>query len=549
MKKKNAIILAVLVIVAGIAGKLILDWFNGTYIIFNGDVLRRDVTVLDCSGKELKDLEKLEELTQLQELNLRQTGITVEQYDKLHAALPQCEISWSVPFQEGYVEMDAESVMVTSLSEADVQRMKYMENLVSVDASGCQDYDVLMALKESRPDVAVSYLIQVGDAEYAGDSKELTLQDADPARVTAALPYLNQLECVTFTGNVPDEEQIYQWMHEYGEVRFDWDIDVCGITVNSLATEMVISGIPADQALVDRLNVVLKYMPNLKTVVFSDETPGNEQMYQWKCEYPDIQFSWNFEVCGVATNSLATELILSNVKMKTTEAVEASLKYFYNLQMVEMCDCGIPSEEMDALWKRHPETRFVWAVYVARCRLRTDATTFMPYKYGNAGELVYTDRDAKELGYCIDLICMDLGHMKLRNYSFLENMPKLQYLILADTKGSDFSALVHCTELVYLELFVTEFSQTDVLVGMTKLEDLNLTWTLISDIEPLKQMTWLKRLWMGGTFRVSDEAKAELAEALPNTQIVHGEDSTGYGWRTGKRYYEQRDLLGMHYMG
>jgi hypothetical protein len=38
---------------------------------------------------------------------------------------------------------------------------------------------------------------------------------------------------------------------------------------------------------------------------------------------------------------------------------------------------------------------------------------------------------------------------------------------------------------------------------------------------------------------------------LPNTHLeleLKSGSSTGEGWREGKRYYEQRDYLGMYYM-
>ena len=433
MKKKTVIIaltaLVLLGILAGVALKLQSDWIEETYIVIDEVQIRRDVTGLDYSGKGVVELEKLEELTNLQKLDLRNTGLTVDQYERLCSVLPQCRILWSVPFQGGYLDMDAEAIAVTSLSEADVAQLKYLEKLQTVDAAGCRDYEVLLALKEARPDLAVSYTVQIGGTEYADTIGELAIENADPAEVSVALEYLEHLTAVTFTGTTPENEQIYQWM----------------------------------------------------------------------CAYPGIQFVWDFEVCGVGTNSLATELILSEIPMESVEEVESSLKYFYDLQKVEMCNCGIPSEEMDALWKRHPQTRFVWTVQVGVCNLRTDIIYFMPYQYGYDGYSVLKDRHMGEMKYCVDLICMDLGHMEISDYSFLSYMPNMQYLILADTKGKDFSVLAELKELKYLELFMTTFDQAEVLTGLTKLEDLNLGNSKIDNIEPLKQMTWLKHLWMPAT--------------------------------------------------
>lgn len=483
MKKRIVIIVLVVLvtlgILAGVALKLQNDWMNETYIVIDEVKIRRDVTTLDYSGKGVTELEKLEELTALEELDLRDTGLTVEEYERLCAALPQCKILWSVPFQGGYLDMDATSITVTGLSEEDVAQLKYLEKLQTVNADGCRDYEVLMALKAARTDLAISYTVQIGDTEYADTIEELALENANPAQVSTALQYLEHLTSVTFTGTAPENEQIYQWM----------------------------------------------------------------------CEYPHIQFVWDFEVCGVSTNSLATELILSEIPMESVEEVESALKYFYNLQKVEMCNCGIPSEEMDALWKRHPETRFIWMVQVGVCNLRTDITYFMPYQFGYDGYSKLKDRHMGEMKYCVDLICMDLGHMAISDYSFLSYMPNMQYLILADTDGKDFSVLAELKELKYLEIFMTTFDQAEVLTGLTKLEDLNLGTSQIDNIEPLKQMTWLKHLWMPATKKVSGTEKQELLKALPNTVINYkGAGSTGNGWREIPNYYAMRDLLNMSYM-
>jgi hypothetical protein len=212
-----------------------------------------------------------------------------------------------------------------------------------------------------------------------------------------------------------------------------------------------------------------------------------------------------------------------------------------------VCDSGLPNEELDALWKRHPQTRIIWNVMVGKCNLRTDVTSFMPFKFGywNGGSL--TDADAEALKYCVDMVCMDLGHMKkITNYDFLNYMPKLEYLIIADTKGTDFSPLASLTELKYLEVFLTSFDQAEVLLGLTKLEDLNLGYTKISNVESLQKMTWLKNLWLPVCKNLTAQQRQALDSRLTNTRInYYGAGSTGYGWRELPNYREMRKLLGM----
>ena len=154
-----------------------------------------------------------------------------------------------------------------------------------------------------------------------------------------------------------------------------------------------------------------------------------------------------------------------------------------------------------------------------------------------------------EMKYCVDLVCLDMGHMGISDYSFLEYMPNMKYLVLCGTNGTDFSALANLKELVFLELFMTEFDQAEVLTGLTKLEDLNLGNSEIENIEPLKEMTWLKRLWLPGARKVPYAEREALQGALADTIVnFMGVGSTDQGWRESPNYYAMRDLLGMGYM-
>ncbi len=454
-------------------------WFHRHYILINEQVYDRELEELDLSGSKVQELEKLGELTGLKRLDLRNTGLTAEEYDGLRRKLPECTILWLVPFRGGYLAQDTAELTVDGLSMEDLEELRYLTELSKLILTNCEDPAVIRALKETRPDVEYEYTVTLGGKQYGEDTTELQVENVDAQELDSVLPFLFELESVTLTGEVPENERIYEWM----------------------------------------------------------------------TRYPDVTFCWDFELFGLSVNSLDEELNLSGIPMESVDGIEAALKYFTNLRRVEMCDCGISSEEMDALGKRHPQIRFVWKVRVGNCVLRTDVTTFMPYKFGYRDGEVLEDKDTGELKYCVDIICMDVGHMYLKDYSFLENMTKMQYLVLADTHGSDFSVLANLKELIYLEIFVTDFEDAQILTGLTKLDDLNISCTKIDDIGPLKEMTWLKRLWMIGCKGVDDEEKQELQDALPDTQVVfYGKNSTGAYWRESKHYYEMRDLLGMHYM-
>lgn len=364
----------------------------------------------------------------------------------------------------------------------------------------------------------------------------LTEEDLDQMVYFTALQTLDARGC-------RDYGPLRELMQARPELNVIYDMEISGETYLWDTREMELADPDADL-----LEELLPMLPELERITFTGKRPEDERIRNWMAEYPDVVFDWQFEVCGVAASSLDTELILNDIPMESVEEVETALGNFHNLQWVEMCNCGIPSEEMDALWKRHPDTRFVWTVQVGFATLRTDVEVFMPYKFGNYSTLGIQDSDTAELKYCVDMVCMDLGHMEITDYSYLEYMPKLKYLILADTNGTDFSALAGLKELVYLEIFMTRFDQAEVLTGLTKLEDLNIGNSRLDNIEPLLEMTWLKHLWLPGNVKVSHSERKQVVDALPDTQVMYASmGSTGEGWRELPNYYAMRDLLEMPY--
>lgn len=246
---------------------------------------------------------------------------------------------------------------------------------------------------------------------------------------------------------------------------------------------------------------------------------------------------------GQEFDSSAEFLDLSGIAIEDLTQLEAALSAFPNLKQVDMVDCGISNEEMDALNRRHPGIKFVWALQIQGIKLRTDATSFMPTKHGYR----VSDADCELLRYCHDLECIDLGHMPIYDCSFLYETPHVKYLILADTRVSDATPIGFLTELEFLELFMTKVTDYTPLINCTALKDLNLSFSPSYNNNPLFQLTWLDRLWLVGS-SLSWQEQQDLRETLPNTTIViHSDASTKQGWRNGPRYYAQRDIFEMPY--
>lgn len=473
------IVAAVILIVGGaVGGKLYYDHWHRTYLTLHGQAVRRDSTQLDLHGVTAPDLESVTQLTALQTLDLTDTGITIAQYLDLKEKLPDCAVTWSVPFQGGYQHCQSTQLTVTALTQEDMDVLVHFPQLAQVNAEGCTDRTPLLALRRQRPDLKVCYTVPISGTDYDLDTTQLVLSKTDPDELTAALPHLQQLQDVAFTG----------------------------------------------------------------------ELPTNEQIIVWKEAYPNVRFYWEFELCGKKVSSQDTQLDLNNVKLESIDEIYAAMPCFYNMEKVEMCNCGISNEQMDVLVKAYPNTKFVWIVRVGRINLRTDITVFMPWKYGYGGGS-FQDQHAVNLKYCTDIICMDLGHMPISDLSFLKDMTKMQYLILAEVTATDFSVLRNLKELKYLEIFLTAFDDASILAELPKLDSLNICYTHISDTRPLQTMTNLKYLWMSGLYQASWRDRTMVKEKLLGTKVVYNTyGSTEGGWREIPGYYEQRDLLGMRYM-
>lgn len=493
-------------------------------------------------GGELPDKELLKKLPALEVLDVRAVNIQPEEYDSLREALPNCTILWRVPFGGGYHDNTSVEVAAVSVTSEDLDRLKYLENLETLDARGCRDYDVLLTLKQTHPELEVMYTVNLGGEELRENTTAAAIGNGEAEQLLSAIPMLPELQTVDAL-ECTDYKTLTAIHEAWPELDLQYEVPVGGVNWAGTTKQMTIENADGEELL-----RMLPYLPDLTDVTLTGTTPDNEVIYEMMCLRPDVVFHWEFTLFGVQTNSTATELNLSNIKMESTDEVENALKYFYNLERVEMCECGISSEDMDALWKRHPETRFVWAINIGSGRLRTDATAFIPYKIGHNIDRPLYNSQITELKYCIDLECLDLGHMRMTDISFLHYMPKMKFLILADTVAKDYSVVGELTELVYLELFMSPFSDTELLLNLTKLQDLNISWTKLENPELLMEMTWLKRLW-ATKIGLSEEQNETLKAALPDTLVYTSSlHPTEGGWRQSDLYYQMRDLLGMFYM-
>lgn len=540
IRKFFCIFLPVVILLATVWGGYSL--FDRYYLFIDGDIYKRDLTQLDLSQRDVSQVERIAELSMLQQLNMQNTGMTAEEYEMLQTALPDCEILWNPCFQGTYYSLNVQSLTIQSLSEAEVEYLDYFQDLTYIDAMGCQDYDAIMALIAHRPDCEIAYQVSIGQEAYLKDATFVTATSEYVEELEAMLPYLPNVTGVLFTGQAEFLESVKELADAFPHIIFDYQVDFHGQILASNIVKVDFSSLPLTQA--GEIEVILPYLPDLTYVDLCGSQIPQEEIISLAQRWPDIQFVWTVNIAGMDIRTDVTSIDLSGKQIGDPAIVDSVLPYFPNLTRVVMCDCGIGNAEMDALNRKYENIQIVWTVDIGPyLRVRSDVEALIPTK----NNIWLRDTETYNLRYCTELVALDLGHMDISNIDFAAYMPKLKYLIVADSQVNSLEPLRGLQELVYLEAFLTHVTDYSPLTECPALESLNISWTY-GYFEPLTKISSLRRLWWGGTPHGYYEVQ-QLTQCLPDTQLVlYDGDSTGSGWRNQPHYYKMRDMLGMYYM-
>lgn len=480
-----------------------------------------------------------------QSMDLREKEISVQEFERIQGNVPRCFILWNAPFQGKLYSSDTKELTVTSLTEQDIAQMDYFPLLETVHAEECGDYDQLLELQKRRPEVELCYDVKLSGAVYPRTAAEITVSRVSQEEI----PYLDcltGLEKVVVSGKdgTDNFDLLQTYCRERG-VSFlvevgDRQVDAAekALTLNS-ATDQDLS--------------MLALLPDLRELHLVEPEASAEKLLQLRQSRPECTVTWEKQIWGkTVSNADGTlgdlqELDLSECEVGSLSQVEEGMAYFPEIKQVFLGECGIDNEKIAAYRERvRPNYKVVWTVICGGEKhglypVRTDETYFMPLKQGI---YYFFDSYTYNLRYCEDMIAIDLGHMSIKDISFVSYMPNLKYLILAHTSVRDISPISNCKNLVFLELDWSPIADYTPLQGCTALEDLNIG-KYGADVTPICEMTWLKNIWV--IFRPG--AYSKLAHALPNTKVVGtGNATVAGGWRDLPNYFAMRDALGMYYM-
>ena len=230
-------------------------------------------------------------------LDLREQEISIAHYEALREELPQCQISWSVPFQGRRYPDDTREITITSLRPDEVPVLTYLKDLRAVDALECDDYEALQMLEETLPDCDVQYKVQLGDSELSKNCRKLSFEKGEVTaeELRAALPFLKVLREIHLKEPDIAAEELLKLREEFPEVKISWEKTVFGALLPDDIQEVDISGM--QNASLEEIRRETDYLPGLQKLIMSDCGFDNETMYDFREEMrPQYKVVWTVQV-------------------------------------------------------------------------------------------------------------------------------------------------------------------------------------------------------------------------------------------------------------
>ena len=516
MSKKVVTVLAVIALVLAlvVAGAVGFLWYRNTHVFVEGKAYSNRVDSLD----------------------LRQESISIEHYDQLKALLPDCEILWNVPFQNGTVSSDCGELTIDTISDGDIELMAtYFPNLKKVDASRCGDYAMLEKLQARLPELDVIYTVSLGGKSFAPDSTELSLapEEFDLDTLTANLPYLPQVNAVEFLRTDLTLEQVEQLRTNFPGITFAFTVELLGQEYGEDTTELDLSAMTSEQVV--EVSQKLPMLPALEKITLTDGE-GNSQLPKEDVKtlqqsVPNAVIDYSFDFFGTVLSTAEEEVHIKNVKIgdEGESEVRAALDLLPNCKRFVLENCQISNEVMAKLRDDYRDrTKVVWRVSFGKGSSLTDAQIL---------RAVYdlVDTNCANLTYLEDVRFMDIGHNEfLKESSFISGMKSLEYVIISGSMISDLKPFANCKNLKVLEAAFCEYIYSaEGLESCENLERLNISYTHITDLSPLDNLNLVNLCAMyEGKSRVPVEEQERFKALKPDCKMTFvGSQPYGSAWR------------------
>ena len=522
MKKTLVTILIVVLVVAvlGVAGGFGFVWYRDNHVFVGRDAY--DISV--------------------RSLDLTEEDISVAYYDELQQKLPNCAIKWMVPFHGGKYANDTESLTVSELTLEDVEFIfTYFTHLKTLDASQCDDYDVLAVAEATMTHCEVVYDVDLSAVSVDHNAASLETgfgAENDFEKLMANLVYLPKLKTLTLRDPALSPEQVEALRDAYPDMAISHTVKVFGEEYEADVTELDLSGMTGPDAV-----EVVKQLQKLPDLTYVNLTPENgiggmslEDVKNLMEAVPDVTFGFEFDFYGTKLSTADEEVHIKNTKIgeEGMETVRNALDLLRNCKRFVLENCQIPNETMAQLRDDYRDrTKVVWRVSYGEGSTLTDAEVI---------RAVYNlvDDNCHNLIYCEDAKYMDIGHNEwLDACEFVSGMKSLEYVIISGAPIKSLEPFRSCKNLKMLEAAFCEYI-TDVspLADCPNLQMLNISNTHVQDLSPLDDLPLTHlcvRTNPSGKCRLTQEEQDRVMAQHPKCWIsFDGPQPYGVGWRYGE---------------
>ena len=494
---------------------------------------------------------------QLKTLDMRAVSVDAATVDALQAKLLGCTMIWNVPLGAGTFDSTASELTLSQDCAAkDLAMLRYFPLLTHVDATSCTVDEAFANAAAGYSKISFAWDVTIGSvsAKSTDTTLDLTGQTVSPDEVKPLLLGLTSLSQVICNGTGWSTDEITALESAYPNLSFVCDVDVFGEQMPTTTQTLDLSGKTVD---LDKLPEVLALLPALTSVNLEGQTVSFEQMDALTAAFPQISFSFSFEVFSQQVTTQTTELNLNGFALTSPDEIAAILKYLPNLTKADLSNCGLSNEQMDQLISQFPSVKFVWIIKIGAWEVRTDITAFSKGnrktfpngmgRFTEEGKTNFNNDDIQVLKYLTDLVYLDLGHgNRISDVTVISQLKHLRVLILSMNKIEDISPLAELKELECLEIYQNPIKDISPVAELPNLKYLNCSSTYIEDITPLLGLQNLDMLWFIRVKYVGEEQRKQLLDTLKNCNICFSASSSGDGgWTDNGLYAEYQTAFGL----
>ena len=487
--------LAVLLIAAAL-------WVNATFVIAGG-FHRRDAESLD----------------------LREKSISLKNYEKLSAQLPDCEILWSVPVGKDRFDCQSESLTLSRLSPEEYDLFAHFPALKSVDVTAVEltpaDYRALTA---AIPHCYIRWSIPIGGSRFDSAASEITVSDFTAEEVELfglfdGLTTVDAAACRCY-------DEILAVQALLPETRVLWTVELDGALLDQDTTAITLDGAANDYTAV---NEYLRRLPALEQVTVDNCTLTTGEQTALREAYPHVAFTWPVELLGKTYDSSVTQLDFAGAGLTAAElqAIAEALPGFYALELLDLSGCGFTAEQVEPLYDIKPDLTIYWEFELYG---QTFSTTATELELSNIpiDDLAPLEKAIARMPHLEKVIMCDCGlsnevmdglNKKYEDIRFVWMLHFKGFDVRTDTlgfiaNGNEFSGnvtqqdvdeyLIYCEDIVSLDLGHKAITDLSFVQHMPKLKYLLLGATQVTDLTPLTQLDELIFLELQLTYCLSD---------------------------------------------